>query len=175
MTQTLFYSVRDAELLAWFRRVGGIASNASSMMREISGVLLDETEESLRLERDPATGRPWAKLKPETIEARRLNGHWPGRMLQVSGQLASSISRDHGPDFAQVGSNKEYAGIQQHGGQTKPHTIKARNKKALAFGGRVVKQVRHPGSTIPARPYFGISPAGNDEIVSIVDRYLLGG
>lgn len=64
------------------------------------------------------------------------------------------ISVDNGK--ALVGSDRPYAAIHQLGGQTRAHVIRAKNGKALAWPGikHPVKQVNHPGSKIPARPYF---------------------
>lgn len=53
-----------------------------------------------------------------------------------------------------VGTNVEYARIHEIGGTTRPHEIRPRHVKALAFGGRLAAVVRHPGATIPARPYM---------------------
>jgi phage gpG-like protein len=54
-----------------------------------------------------------------------------------------------------IGTNVQYMGPHEFGGQTAPHVIRAKNGKALRFGvgGRVVfrKSVKHPGSKIPAR------------------------
>mgnify|MGYP000905531104 CR=1 FL=1 len=56
-----------------------------------------------------------------------------------------------------VVNDRRYAWIHQFGGQTKPHVITARHKKALAWnGGGPVKRVNHPGSKIPARPMLPI-------------------
>jgi phage gpG-like protein len=53
-------------------------------------------------------------------------------------------------------TNVKYAAIQQLGGQTGPHTIVPRTKKALFWPGAAhpVKSVQHPGSRIPARPFL---------------------
>lgn len=63
-----------------------------------------------------------------------------------------------GSDNGAVGSSVPYAAIHQFGGKTGPSIIRPRNGRALAFfaGGRVLvrRAVRHPGSRIPARPYF---------------------
>jgi phage gpG-like protein len=75
-----------------------------------------------------------------------------------------------------VGTNTPYAAIHEFGGQTKPHIIRPKNRKLLAWfnqGGRIYKngknpgqgerladpmiyarEVHHPGSRIPARPYM---------------------
>lgn len=73
-----------------------------------------------------------------------------------------------------MGSDRPYAAIHQFGGQTRPHLIHPSRKKALAFGGVVVKSVKHPGSKIPARPFLGLSDADRNEIVEITLEYLSG-
>lgn len=54
------------------------------------------------------------------------------------------------------GSDRPYAAIHQLGGVTPAHIIKPKNKKALFWPGAAhpVKQVKHPGSKVPPRPYF---------------------
>lgn len=63
-----------------------------------------------------------------------------------------------------VGSDRPYAAIHQLGGQTKPHVIKARYAGALYFQkgpiSLTVHSVNHPGSKIPARPFFPFRPDG---------------
>lgn len=78
------------------------------------------------------------------------------RSLRVTGATTTSVS---------VSSHLPYAAIHQLGGTTKPHIIRPKaGKKALAFmiGGKKVfaGAVRHPGSKVPARPFFPITPAG---------------
>lgn len=75
-----------------------------------------------------------------------------------------------------VGTNVEYARIQEFGGTTPPHEITPRVKKALAFPGPsgetfVVKSAQHPGSVIPAQPY--LRPAisqSRREVVTLIVR-----
>ncbi|MGL9774201.1 MAG: hypothetical protein ACR5LG_10465 [Sodalis sp. (in: enterobacteria)] len=51
-------------------------------------------------------------------------------------------------DQAVAGTNVVNARIHQQGGTTRPHIIRPRYKKALAFNGRVVKRVNHPGAAL---------------------------
>jgi len=74
---------------------------------------------------------------------------------------------------ATIGTNVEYAGIHEFGGQTKAHLIEALNAKALAFKtatGETVfaKIVHHPGSKMPERSFLR-STLGEQER-SIKDR-----
>jgi len=65
-----------------------------------------------------------------------------------------------GPKSVTVSNPMPYAGIHQFGGKTKAHRIVPKFKKALSFGGRVYGAVNHPGSTIPARPFFPVDASG---------------
>lgn len=150
-------------IAAAMQRVATAAANAAPLMRDIADIMHDEVEENFAQQ-----GRPkWLGLKPP-VNPRRVGG----MILQDSGQLAASIVQVSDSNSATVGTVKAYAAIHQFGGQTRPHVIKPRNKKALAFGGRVVKQVNHPGSKIPARPFLMITPGGEERILETVSAYL---
>lgn len=93
---------------------------------------------------------------------------------RLTGRLKRSISESApyavGPGAwgVNVGTNVEYAAIQEFGGKTKPHVIRARLKSALAFdwpnapaglkpgkdGKYYFRLVNHPGSVIRAQPYL---------------------
>lgn len=106
-------------------------SNLRPLMKNIAGVMADSTEENFKEE-----GRPkWQDLSEVTKTARRKTGHYPGQMLQVSGQLALSINTQYDDVSAVIGSNKVYAAIQQLCGQA------GENKKVI----------------IPARPYLNFT------------------
>jgi phage virion morphogenesis protein len=142
-------------------------------MRAIAGVLADETETNFA-----AQGRPkWAAHK---FAYPNRQG---GRLMQSTGQLAASISTSHTATSVSIGTNKAYARIHQMGGQTRPHLIKARNGKALAFAGAggdaiMRKGVNHPGSKIPARPYLpitangGLQPSAQTQVLATILAYL---
>lgn len=98
---------------------------------------------------------------------------WPERqsggdhkLLKKSGDLWRSLRvTAASPTTVSVGSHLPYAAIHQLGGKTKPHVIRPKNKKALAFsiGGKKIlaASVKHPGSKVPARPFFPVDDAGN--------------
>ena len=113
------------------RSLGQLLQNATDtrpMMRAIATEMVSLTEDNF--ESENWGGKKW----PRSRRAAK-NG---GKTLQLSGQLAASISTQVGNDFARIGSNKKYAAIHHLGGQ--------------AGKGRKV--------TIPARPYLPISGAG---------------
>lgn len=121
-------------------------SNLRPLMKNVAGIMADSTEENFKEE-----GRPkWKDLSEKTKTARKKTGHYPGQILQVSGQLALSVTTQYDDTSAIIGSNKAYAAIHQLGGQA------GKNKK----------------TTIPARPYLKLTDDDFDEIISIVEKYL---
>lgn len=86
--------------------------------------------------------------------------------LYKSGALSRSIDYLASPDSVMVGSGLVYARIHQFGGKIEP-----KSAKALAFmvGNQfyMVKSV-----TMPARPYLGLSPDNQNEIVEASEDWL---
>lgn len=91
---------------------------------------------------------------------------WPERSdgspatLKISGALWHSLRIvSLSTRSVTVGSDRPYAAIHQTGGHTKPRVITAQGKRALFWPGarHPVRSVKHPGSKIPARPYFPIT------------------
>jgi phage gpG-like protein len=95
-------------------------------------------------------------LRPAQWPAKKGGG---AATLKVSGALWHSlrIVAVTGTSVT-VGSDRPYASIHQLGGRTKAHKITPRNGRALYWPGapHPMKSVNHPGSNIPARPYFPI-------------------
>lgn len=182
-------SIQTDQLDAALRRILEAVSNASPVMGQISHIMWDAVEENFQQE-----GRPrWLGLAPSTLQARvggelkrkggvHKTGAWSlkvgqrvarsVKILQASGRLASSIIPSHDATSATVGTNVIYAAIQNFGGETRPHTIEARNAKALHFGGIFAKRVKHPGSKIPARPFLTITDADGVAIEEAMANYL---
>ena len=120
-------------------------SNLRPLMKNIAGIMADSTEENFKEE-----GRPkWKDLSEKTKTARKKTGHYPGQILQVSGQLALSVTTQYDDTSAIIGSNKIYAAIQQLGGQA------GKNKK----------------TTIPARPYLRLTENDYHNILEVIEKY----
>ena len=121
--------------------------NLRPLMKNIAGIFAYSTEENFANE-----GRPdkWLDLSEKTKKQRRKTGHWPGQILQVSGQLASSINTYYDDESAIIGSNLDYAAIHQLGGQT------GKNKSV----------------SIPARPYLNLANDNIEEILEETEKYL---
>ena len=121
--------------------------NLRPLMKNIAGIFASVTEENFKNE-----GRPdkWTELSEATKKQRTKQKKWPGQILQVSGQLASSISTQYDDDSAVIGSNLDYAAIHQLGGQA------GKNKKV----------------EIPARPYLKLTDDDFNEILDATEQYL---
>jgi phage gpG-like protein len=103
-----------------------------------------------------------ASLRPSTWAAVKKTGP-KNAPLKLSCALYKSLRVVSMTDkTVTVGSDRVYAAIHQLGGKTKAHIIRPKFKRALAWpgGAHPVKMVNHPGSNIPARPYFPFRPDG---------------
>ena len=123
------------------------SENLRPLMKNIAGIFAYSTEENFKEE-----GRPdkWTELSESTIKQRTKNKQWPGMILQISGQLASSVNTYYDDDSAVMGSNLEYAAIHQLGGQA------GKNQSV----------------TIPARPYLQLNNEDFEEILSMTENFL---
>ncbi|AQT58714.1 phage virion morphogenesis protein [Cellvibrio sp. PSBB023] len=110
-------------------------------------------------------GTPWAPLSPSYQRNKARNKN---RILVLNGYLEKSFRYQVGNNELNFGTNVPYAAHHHFG--TKPYTIKPKTKKALAFGGAVVKKVNHPG--LKARPLIGVSEADTEEILRLLDEHL---
>ncbi len=103
--------IQQQEVIDALNQLSNKMSDLTPVMREIAGHMRNAVEENFEQE-----GRPkWDALKQSTILQRTGKGHWPGKILQVSGQLAASISSQYDASSAQVGTNKTYGIFHQLG------------------------------------------------------------
>lgn len=122
------------------------SENLRPLMKNIAGIFAYSTEENFKEE-----GRPkWENLKDSTIKQRTKRKYWPGMILQVTGQLASSVNTYYDDTSAIISSNLAYAAIHQLGGET------GRNKTA----------------EIPARPYLKLTDNDFEEILHVCENFL---
>ena len=121
--------------------------NLRPLIKNIAAIFTSATEENFKNE-----GRPdkWTELSEATKKQRTKKKKWPGQILQVSGQLASSISTQYDDKSAVIGSNLDYAAIHQLGGQA------GKNKKV----------------EIPARPYLKLTDDDFNEILDATKNFL---
>lgn len=116
-------------------------------MKNIAGIFAFAAEDNFAEE-----GRPdkWQDLSKVTKKLREKKGKWSGQILQVSGQLASSVNTYYDNDSAVIGSNLEYVAIHQLVGKA------GKNKKI----------------TIPARPYLNLLDNDIDELFVLIKNYI---
>src|SRR5574344_722485 len=129
-------------------KVAQKCENLKPLMKNIAGIMADSTEENFAQE-----GRPekWQELAESTIKKRTKTGHYPGKILQVAGQLATSIPTYYDNESAIIGSNLAYAAIHQLGGQA------GKGKK----------------TTIPARPYLNLNNHNFNQIIQVIKQEIL--
>lgn len=109
--------------------------------RKVAGVLHQEAEKAFDQEKTPE-GESWEKLN-EDYKKRRDAAGYTGKMLQVTGDLVTSLNIDYGDNFAVIGASESYGQYHQMGTEK-----------------------------MPARPFLGLSDEGMKEIKAILDREL---
>lgn len=109
------------------------------LTRKIAGVLQQEAENAFDNERTPE-GSKWETLNPQYKKHRYAQGY-TATMLQVSGNLISSLNVDYGDNFAVVGVSEHYGQYHQQG-----------------------------TSKMPARPFLGLGNDGIEEIQHILNN-----
>ena len=137
----------NKEVLTRLQELASRGENLRPLMKNIAGIMSTATEDNFKDE-----GRPekWVDLSETTKKQRQKIGKYPGQILQVSGQLASSVSTAYDDNSAVIGSNLAYAAIHQLGGQA------GKNKK----------------TTIPARPYLKLTDDNFEEFLTETEKFL---
>ena len=139
--------IDNKEVLTRLQELASRGENLRPLMKNIAAIMSTATEDNFKDE-----GRPekWVDLSETTKKQRQKIGKYPGQILQVSGQLASSVSTAYDDNSAVIGSNLAYAAIHQLGGQA------GKNKKV----------------TIPARPYLKLTDDNFEEILAETENFL---
>ncbi len=116
-------------------------------MKLIGEYLVTSTKKRFETATGPE-GSKWAPNSPVTL-ARKSNS---SPLIGNEGILKDQFGIDYGPDFAEIGSTLIYAAMMQFGG------TKAR--------------FPHLWGNIPARPFLGLSPEDETNILALVVDYL---
>ena len=176
----------DRQVLQVLGEMAAKLEDMRPLMAEIGEEMVERTKQRFATLTAP-DGTPWAKRADSTFDqylsrfanSRKKDGTLTKKRQErkagkkpltgETGALRGTINYQlHGSNAVSIGSPMSYAPFQQRG--TRAHTIVPKNKKALAFGGIVVRKVNHPGS--PARPFLGFSNADQADIRDIVLSYL---
>ena len=137
----------NKEVLDKILEVAKQCEDLRPLMKNIAGIFASSTEDNFAEE-----GRPdkWVDLSEVTKNLRKEINKYPGPILQVTGQLATSVNTYYDNDSAVIGSNLAYAAIHQLGGDA------GRNRKVK----------------IPARPYINLVEDDYDEILHEISEHL---
>lgn len=171
--------------------LGARALDLRPAMDEIGAMLMTSTD--LRFERqvDP-DGTPWTPNAPSTAKRKAKLGR--ELVLQMSGRLRGSITRQAESNSVTVGANLVYAGIHQRGGTidraASVRQIYRKFVETKGKGGAVHRELL-PGFvkkkqsnfetshdvgahsiTIPARPFLGINRQDREGAVEILQRFI---
>ncbi len=138
------------------------AQDQTELMRQVSVVFEEATAGAFASESDPSTGTAWDPLSAVTLALRPERMGAPILNATGSAGLVGSISTDHGKDFAEIGTNRVYAPTHQFGARQGEFGTSSR-------GGPI------PWGNIPARPFLGISPSHEKDILVLASRYLADG
>ncbi len=149
--------VDNAQVLQSLEKLAAANADFTPLMREVAGLLFDAVEENFAQQ-----GRPrWQPLKASTVAKRGSSQP----ILQVSGQLAASLSQDHDATSAVVGTNKEYAATHQFGAAKGSFAQKPTKSGA---------SINIPWGDIPARPFLALTEEDHAQLVELAIDYERG-
>lgn len=134
--------------------------DVTPLMQDIAMLLEGSTKERFITKTDPK-GDPWEKLSDLTIA---LKGN--AEILTDTSRLVDSITSFATGSSAVVGTNTIYAPTHQFGA-----TITPKNGTHLKFGNNDTF-VSLQQSTIPARPFLGISQQDEEDIIDLIHQYI---
>lgn len=142
MTGSIKVRINDKQVKGLFNLLEKNAERLKPALIKIGAMLEDASEEAFDRE-----GPGWKRLKPATKKARARKGK-TGKILQVSGRLASSVSSQVRGNSVFIGSNLKYASVHQEGSSKK---------------------------NIPSRPYLVIGKPEIAKSIKILEKHLLKG
>lgn len=168
------------------RRLGALAAAGRDLrpvFEDIGEWLVRTTKDRFRDQKDPE-GAPWTPLSENYRRQKKRN---KDKILTLDGFLSGSINFRASSEELLVGSPLEYAGIHQFGGEIKRQARTQVLTFGVRGGGFVSSSRAQSGAgfrqrlafigdgttTIPARPFLGVSAEDRDEIQGIVTDYLL--
>ena len=135
-------------------RLGAQLGDLTPVMNQIGEYLVLSTKKRFEKGVSPE-GAKWAPKSPATLarsrDVRPLFG--------PSGMLSSQIFHEAGPSQVEVGSNLIYAAVQQFGA-------------GKGQFGNMTNGSPIPWGNIPARPFFGISPEDETNILTLIADFM---
>jgi phage virion morphogenesis protein len=162
---TITINVASEPVISVLNRLTERLGDLKVPFTDVGEYLLQSTDQHFREERAP-DGTPWAPNSPVTIEryfAKRsgrpvyhtkAGKSVPGgkKILRDSGLLQDLMRYQATPTSLTVGTDRPYAAMQQFGG--------TRAQYPWLWG------------DIPARPFLGMSPEDENEVLTILSGYI---
>ncbi|HBD91804.1 MAG TPA: phage virion morphogenesis protein [Gemmobacter sp.] len=189
---TFSFEVDDSETSAALAAIIGRIEQRRGFYRAVGQLLADSARENFRKQAGP-DGKPWQRLRPATIKRRQSLGQVPLTILRSNtkakqSSLVGSLNFTSDNDAARLGTPVPYGAIHQFGGTIAIPARKGRiyrhyDPNTLTLGRKFVSsdsegaratEVDIPAYTItmPARPFLGISPADEKEIIALAEDWL---
>lgn len=170
MAKDGFYFQGQQKLQVWLDRVKSLSGDHQKLYDELGDILLKGVNDRFKQGVAP-DGRPWQKSWRAIAQT--------GQTLRDTGRLLNSIHVKLNKNGVSLSTNVIYARMMHYGGQTRPHVIVPRKGKVLRFktptgGWAYAKKINHPGSKIPARPFFGVSEDDAQNMLFAIEEYLEG-
>lgn len=131
----------------------------SSVPPKIATLMLQETRENFRKEGYTQDGG--IKKWPQRSHEYMLN--YP--ILDYTGRLKRSLTRDFSPKFARIGANAYYAQVQQEGGRAHNGFWSRRPPYSTEpFSGRIGKIIPRPFLGVGRKTYEGVRKIFTEEV-----------
>lgn len=150
--------VRNGQVITNLRRIVKELNNPTPALKLVGALAQRAIQRNFRNQRDPQ-GKPWARLAPATIKARRNRNKSSIQILVDSARLKNSLTT---PDALQVsasevriGTNVKYAAIHNFGAGARSSV-----KTHRSFG------------AIPKREFMGVSKEDEAGIVAGLNAYV---
>lgn len=160
---TLLVRLDWDEAKAAFGRLERAVADTTRIMRAVGAGLVTSTQDRIDAGHGP-DGEAWPALNPVYAAGKRGPGIL--RESAMRGGLQGSLTYRAAPAQVQVGTNKIYGAIHQHGGVITP---KSGGRLVFRLGNRIV---RAKSVTIPARPYLGVSIEDREMIMDVIEGAL---
>lgn len=138
-------SITDPRITEYIEQLGSGAWLDKALFEAIGDILKIQTEERFDAQASP-DGTPWHPLSRAYAAYKRKKGK-DSRILHLETDLRSTLVAQANDYSVAFGSNRKYAAIHQFGGRFK------------AFG--------KYDTTMPARPYLGLS---DDNVAEILEQ-----
>ena len=144
-----------AEVSAAFQSLQDRLADLTPVFRDIGESMLNRTRERFNSQTAP-DGTPWAALSKKYKASKPVN---KDKILTLHGRLRGTLTYRAGPSEVRIGTPLIYGATHQFGAPKGSFGTTRR-------GGPI------PWGDIPARPFLGLSPSDEQELLDILNDHL---